>query len=127
MTISERSTTSWAEPAFCAPAATRLLIAAGFLSKTISGKDLSTLPAIGLPMLPTPMNPTGFAMCSLLGRDDTPARQARSACGARTLTRSGRWWRIGRRVAQQRAGHDGMGPAWRADDAACRTELACAF
>src|SRR5437763_17215900 len=90
MTISDRSTTSWAEPAFCAPAATRLLIVAGFLSKTVSGKAFSTLPAIGLPMLPTPMKPTDVAMCGLLGRDHTPVTQALRARAGGTLTGSRR-------------------------------------
>src|SRR5438094_8972502 len=51
-------------------------MALGFLSNTVRGKDFSTLPAIGLPMLPTPMNPTDVAMDGLLGRDDTPVAQA---------------------------------------------------
>src|SRR5690242_3638241 len=123
MTISERSTTSWAEPAFCAPAAIRFVIAAGFLSKTVSGNAFSTLPAIGLPMLPTPMKPTDVAMCGLLGRDDTRTPMRR-ACVPGTLTRSPRQWRIGRRVAQQRARDDGVGPARGVASAAYRAGLA---
>src|SRR2546426_1287114 len=46
-------------------------MALGFLSNTVRGKDFSTLPAIGLPMLPTPMKPTDVAMCGLLGGDHT--------------------------------------------------------
>src|SRR5436309_8475395 len=57
--------------AFCAPAAIRLLMALGFLSNTVRGKAFSTLPAIGLPMLPTPMKPTDVAMYGLLGGDHT--------------------------------------------------------
>src|SRR5438876_462993 len=46
-------------------------MALGFLSNTVRGKAFSTLPAIGLPMLPTPMKPTDVAMYGLLGGDHT--------------------------------------------------------
>ena len=42
-----------------APAATRFSMALGFVSKTVIGNGaFKTFPAIGLPMLPTPMKPT---------------------------------------------------------------------
>src|SRR6266446_5518854 len=70
---SEASSTACAESARRAPPSTRFAIALGFMSKTVIGNPaLSTLAAIGLPMLPTPMNPTERAMRASLGdlRDD---------------------------------------------------------
>src|SRR5260370_24038813 len=69
----EASTTACAESARRAPPSTRFAIALGFMSKTVIGNPaFSTLAAIGLPMLPTPMNPTERAMRASLGdlRDD---------------------------------------------------------
>ena len=69
-TTSEASTTSLAEPARLAPAWIRFSMALGFRSNTVIEKPaFSTLPAIGLPMFPTPMNPTERAIARLLWRD----------------------------------------------------------
>ena len=66
-TISDCSTTSRAERARLAPASIRFSMALGFVSKTVIGNDaFKTFPAIGLPMLPTPMNPTDRAIPRLL-------------------------------------------------------------
>ena len=63
MTISLRSTTSRAEAAPLAPARSRFSIAGGCRSNTVIGKPaFSTLEAMGLPMLPTPMKPTDVAI-----------------------------------------------------------------
>ena len=65
-TISQRSTTSAAEAAGLAPASIRFFIAGACRSNTvIDTPDFSTLPAMGLPILPTPMNPT-VAVISVL-------------------------------------------------------------
>ena len=65
-----RSTTSCAEAARLAPAWMRFSMALGFMSNTVIEKPaFSTLPAIGLPMFPTPMNPTERAIARLLWRD----------------------------------------------------------
>ncbi len=66
-TMSEASTTSLAEAARLAPAWIRFSMALGFVSNTVIEKPaFSTLPAIGLPMFPTPMNPTERAIARLL-------------------------------------------------------------
>src|SRR5436190_1582 len=53
-------------------------IGLGLRSKTVIGNDcFKMLPAMGLPMFPTPMNPTLTAMRSLLAR--FPASYARSS------------------------------------------------
>src|SRR6266849_4981007 len=69
-TTSEASTVSCAEAARLAPAWIKFSMALGFMSNTVIEKPaFSTLPAIGLPMFPTPMNPTERAIARLLWRD----------------------------------------------------------
>src|SRR6266540_3578875 len=81
-TISELSTTSRAEPAFRAPASSRFSMALGFVSKTVIGNDaFTTFSAMGLPMFPTPMNPTEFAISRLLLSISERSRSATSQHG----------------------------------------------
>src|SRR5688572_15652740 len=98
------------------------------MSNTVSGKFFRTLPAIGLPMFPTPMKPTDVAMlvssagmiprrrdngasASLARRGCLRRRRPMPRAAGRLVDRLHAAVEDARHVADQRAGHDGVGAA----------------